>query len=331
LNVLLDKDSDPSVLKGKRIAVIGFGSQGHAHSQNLRDSGYDVIVAELAGSEPRARAAAAGLKVFDTPEAVRQADVVMVLIPDEYQADVYKKEIGPNLKDGAYLAFAHGFSIHFKRIVPPKSVNVFMVAPKGPGHLVRRQFVAGGGVPCLLAVHQDPSGDTRKLGLAYACGIGGGRAGILDTSYREETETDLFGEQAVLCGGLSELIRAGFETLTEAGYAPEMAYFECVHEVKLIVDLIYERGITGMRDSISNTAEYGDITRGKKVIGEPSRKAMKQLLADIQSGAFADEWMAECAAGKPNMKRLAEKEANHPAEVVGKRLRALMPFIQGGK
>ena len=331
MNVLLDKDSDPSVLKGKRIAVIGFGSQGHAHSQNLRDSGYDVIVAELAGSEPRARAAAAGLKVFDTPEAVRQADVVMVLIPDEYQADVYKKEIGPNLKDGAYLAFAHGFSIHFKRIVPPKSVNVFMVAPKGPGHLVRRQFVAGGGVPCLLAVHQDPSGDTRKLGLAYACGIGGGRAGILDTSYREETETDLFGEQAVLCGGLSELIRAGFETLTEAGYAPEMAYFECVHEVKLIVDLIYERGITGMRDSISNTAEYGDITRGKKVIGEPSRKAMKQLLADIQSGAFADEWMAECAAGKPNMKRLAEKEANHPAEVVGKRLRALMPFIQGGK
>ena len=331
MNVLLDKDSDPSVLKGKRIAVIGFGSQGHAHSQNLRDSGYDVIVAELAGSEPRARAAAAGLKVFDTPEAVRQADVVMVLIPDEYQADVYKKEIGPNLKDGAYLAFAHGFSIHFKRIVPPKSVNVYMVAPTGPGHLVRRQFVAGGGVPCLLAVHQDPSGDTRKLGLAYACGIGGGRAGILDTSYREETETDLFGEQAVLCGGLSELIRAGFETLTEAGYAPEMAYFECVHEVKLIVDLIYERGITGMRDSISNTAEYGDITRGKKVIGEPSRKAMKQLLADIQSGAFADEWMAECAAGKPNMKRLAEKEANHPAEVVGKRLRALMPFIQGGK
>jgi ketol-acid reductoisomerase len=318
-------------LKGKRIAVIGFGSQGHAHSQNLRDSGYDVIVAELAGSEPRARAQAAGLKVLDTPDAVRQADVVMVLIPDEYQADVYQKEIGPNLKDGAYLAFAHGFSIHFKRIVPPKSVNVFMVAPKGPGHLVRRQFVAGAGVPCLLAVHQDPSGNTRKLGLAYACGIGGGRAGILETTYREETETDLFGEQAVLCGGLSELIRAGFETLTDAGYAPEMAYFECVHEVKLIVDLIYERGITGMRDSISNTAEYGDITRGKKVIGEPSRKAMKQLLADIQSGAFADEWIAECAAGKPNMKRLAEKEANHPAEVIGKRLRALMPFIQGGK
>jgi len=331
VNVLMDKDANPGVLKGKRIAIIGFGSQGHAHAQNLRDSGYDVVVAEQRDPAVRARVEAAGLKVFDTPDAVAQADVVMILLPDELQKGIYEKDIAPNLKDGAYLAFAHGFSIHFKRIVPANSVNVFMVAPKGPGHLVRRQYQGGGGVPCLLAVYQDPSGDTRALGLAYACGIGGGRAGVLETTFKEETETDLFGEQAVLCGGLTELIRAGFETLTDAGYAPEMAYFECVHEVKLIVDLIYERGITGMRDSISNTAEYGDITRGKKVIGEPSRAAMKQILADIQSGAFAQEWVAECDAGKPKMKALAEKEANHPAEVIGRRLRALMPFIQAGK
>jgi len=331
VNVLMEKDADPGVLRGKRIAIIGFGSQGHAHAQNLRDSGYDVVVAEQRDAAVRARVEAAGLKVFDTPDAVAQADVVMILLPDELQKGIYEKDIAPNLKDGAYLAFAHGFSIHFKRIVPAKSINVFMVAPKGPGHLVRRQYQAGGGVPCLLAVQQDPSGDTRALGLAYACGIGGGRAGILETTFKEETETDLFGEQAVLCGGLTELIRAGFETLTEAGYAPEMAYFECVHEVKLIVDLIYERGITGMRESISNTAEYGDLTRGKKVIGQPSRAAMKQILADIQSGAFAKEWVAECEAGKPNMMAMAQKEVNHPAEVIGRRLRALMPFIQAGK
>ncbi len=331
MNVLMEKDADPGVLIGKRIAIIGFGSQGHAHAQNLRDSGYDVVVAEQRDAAVRARVEAAGLKVFDTPDAVAQADVVMILLPDELQKGIYEKDIAPNLKDGAYLAFAHGFSIHFKRIVPAKSINVFMVAPKGPGHLVRRQYQAGGGVPCLLAVQQDPSGDTRALGLAYACGIGGGRAGILETTFKEETETDLFGEQAVLCGGLTELIRAGFETLTEAGYAPEMAYFECVHEVKLIVDLIYERGITGMRESISNTAEYGDLTRGKKVIGQPSRAAMKQILADIQSGAFAKEWVAECEAGKPNMMAMAQKEVNHPAEVIGRRLRALMPFIQAGK
>ncbi|UCG17820.1 MAG: ketol-acid reductoisomerase [Phycisphaerales bacterium] len=324
----MDKDADPGVLRDKRIAVIGFGSQGHAHAQNLRDSGHDVIVGELAGSDARARAEQAGLKTCDTSSAVRQADVVMVLVPDEIQAGIYDAQIGPHLTDGAYLGFAHGFSIHFKRIVVPKPVNVFMVAPKGPGHLVRRQYEAGGGVPCLLAVHQDPSGNTRELGLAYACGIGGGRAGVLDTTFREETETDLFGEQAVLCGGLTELIRAGFETLTDAGYAPEMAYFECVHEVKLIVDLIYERGITGMRESISNTAEYGDITRGKRVIGESSRAAMRQLLADIQSGAFAAEWVAECKAGKPKMKELAEQQADHPAERIGRQLRALMPFIQ---
>ncbi|MBN1513318.1 MAG: ketol-acid reductoisomerase [Phycisphaerae bacterium] len=331
MNVLMEKDADPGVLRGKRIAIIGFGSQGHAHAQNLRDSGYDVVVAEQRDAAVRARVEAAGLKVFDTPDAVAQADVVMILLPDELQKGIYEKDIAPNLKDGAYLAFAHGFSIHFQRIVPAKSINVFMVAPKGPGHLVRRQYEAGGGVPCLLAVHQDPSGNTRTLGLAYACGIGGGRAGVLETTFKEETETDLFGEQAVLCGGLTELIRAGFETLTDAGYALEMAYFECVHEVKLIVDLIYERGITGMRDSISNTAEYGDLTRGKKVIAQPSREAMKQILADIQSGDFAREWVAECEAGKPNMMAMAQKEVNHPAEVIGRRLRALMPFIQAGK
>ncbi len=331
MNVLMEKDVDPAVLRSKRIAIIGFGSQGHAHAQNLRDSGYDVIVAEQPDAAVRARVEAAGLKVFDTPDAVAQAEVVMVLVPDELQKSIYEKDIAPNLKEGAYLAFAHGFAIHFQQIVPAASTNVFMVAPKGPGRLVRRQYEMGAGVPCLLAVQQDPSGDTRAVGLAYACGIGGGRAGILETTFREETEADLFGEQAVLCGGLTELIRAGFETLTEAGHAPEMAYFECVHEVKLIVDLIYERGITGMRESISNTAEYGDLTRGKKVIGQASREAMKQILADIQSGAFAREWVAECEAGKPNMMAMAQKDVNHPAEVIGRRLRALMPFIQAGK
>jgi ketol-acid reductoisomerase len=261
---------------------------------------------------------------------VHGGDVVMILIPDELQPGAFEKDILPNLKDGAYLAFAHGFCIHFKKIVPPAGVNVFMVAPKGPGHLVRREYESGAGVPCLLAVHQDPSGDTREVGLAYACGIGGGRVGILETTFREETETDLFGEQAVLCGGLTELMRAGFETLTEAGYAPEMAYFECLHEVKLIVDLVYAHGITGMRRSISNTAEYGDLTRGKNVVTADTRKAMKKLLADIQSGAFADEWMAECAAGKPKMKPLAEKESQHPAEQVGRRLRSMMPWLKAG-
>ena len=331
MNALYEKDNNPSALSGKRICVLGFGSQGHAHALNLRDSGFDVIVGLRTGSKSWEKAEAAGLDVFTTADAVRQADVVMVLIPDELQPQVYTEEIKPNLRDGAYLCFAHGFGIHFRKITPPPTVNVFMVAPKGPGHLVRREFSAGKGVPCLLAVHQDPSGDTRDVGLAYACGIGGGRVGILETTFREETETDLFGEQAVLCGGLTELIRAGFETLTEAGYAPEMAYFECLHEVKLIVDLIYEQGITGMRHSISNTAEYGDLTRGKRVIGAPSREAMKALLADIQSGAFADEWMAECAANKPNMNRDAAAQAEHPVEQVGQKLRAMMPFLSRGK
>jgi ketol-acid reductoisomerase len=328
VDVLYDKDSRPAVLQGQRVAVIGFGSQGHAHALNLRDSGYTVCVGLRPGSRSWSRAESSGLEVRDTAEAVRGADVVMILIPDEIQPDTYQKQIGPNLRDGAYLGFAHGFCIHFQKIKPSAGVNVFMVAPKGPGHLVRREYQAGAGVPCLLAVQQDPSGNSREVGLAYACGIGGGRAGILETTFREETETDLFGEQAVLCGGLSELIRAGYETLTEAGYAPEMAYFECLHEVKLIVDLIYEHGITGMRHSISNTAEYGDLTRGQKVIGPPAREAMKALLADIRSGAFANEWMAECAAGKVRMKALADRDAQHPIEQVGRRLRALMPWLK---
>ncbi len=328
MNVLYDRDARSAVLKPKKIAVLGFGSQGHAHALNLHDSGYNVTVGLRKGSPSRAAAEEAGLKVREPAEAVRAADVVMVLIPDELQPEVYERDIRPNLKDGAYLGFAHGFGIHFRKIVPPKSVNVFLVAPKGPGRLVRRQYQTGSGVPCLIAVHQDPSGDTRDVALAWACGIGGGRAGILETSFREETETDLFGEQAVLCGGLTELIRAGFETLVAAGYAPEMAYFECLHEVKLIVDLIYERGITGMREGISNTAEYGDITRGRKVIGPAVRQAMQQLLADIQSGKFADEWMAECAAGKPKMTELAARDANHQVEQVGRRLREMMPWLR---
>ncbi len=327
MKVLYDVDCRAEALAGKRIAVIGFGSQGHAHALNLRDSGHDVVVGLRPESRSRVSAEAAGLKVYDTAEAVRRADVVMVLIPDELQPEIYRKDIGPNLKPGAVLAFAHGFCIHFKKIVPEAGINVFMVAPKGPGHLVRREYESGKGVPCLLAVHQDPSGDTREIGLAYACGVGGGRVGILETTFREETETDLFGEQAVLCGGLTELIRAGYETLTEAGYAPEMAYFECLHEVKLIVDLIYEQGITGMRHSISNTAEYGDLTRGKRVIGEATRQSMRKLLVEIQSGAFADEWMAECAAGKAKMKAAADREAAHPVEQIGRQLRGMMPWL----
>lgn len=328
MNVLTENDSRPEVLESKKIAVIGFGSQGHAHALNLHDSGMDVVVGLRPGSPSAGKAEAAGLRVLSTADAVRQSDVVMVLMPDELQPQAFEKEIAPNLRKGAYLGFAHGFCVHFKKITPPDSVNVFMVAPKGPGHLVRREYCAGNGVPCLLAVAQDPSGDTRNLGLAYACAIGGGRVGVLETSFREETETDLFGEQAVLCGGLTELVRAGYDTLTEAGYAPEMAYFECLHEVKLIVDLMYEHGITGMRRSISNTAEYGDLTRGQAVISAETRQTMKKLLADIQSGKFADEWMAECASGKKNMQAVAAKQASHPIEAVGRRLRALMPWLR---
>jgi ketol-acid reductoisomerase len=264
---------------------------------------------------------------MDTAEAAKWGDIVMILLPDELQGEAYEKEIKPGLKDGNYVAFGHGFNIHFKKVVPPKGVNVFMVAPKGPGHLVRSEFEKGRGVPCLLAVHQDPSGDTTKVGLAYASALGGARAAVIETTFKDETETDLFGEQSVLCGGLCELIEAGYETLVAAGYPPEMAYFECCHEVKLIVDLIYEGGLANMRYSISNTAEYGDLTRGKKVIGPEVRQAMKKILSDIQSGKFADEWIGECKAGQPHFKELRKEAANHPIEQVGAKLRAMMPWL----
>ncbi|MGH8010981.1 MAG: ketol-acid reductoisomerase, partial [Candidatus Binataceae bacterium] len=301
--------------------------QGHAHALNLRDSGMDVRVGLRKDSPSWDKAAKWGLKVLETGAAAKEADIVMVLVPDEMASDIYKHEIAPNLSAGNYLAFGHGFNIHFKFIQPAKDINVFMIAPKGPGHLVRSEFVKGRGVPCLLAVEQDPSKDTHRVGLAYGAAIGGGRAAIIETSFREETETDLFGEQSVLCGGLTELIRAGFETLVEAGYAPEMAYFECVHEVKLIVDLIYEGGISNMRYSISNTAEYGDMTRGNRVVGKPTREAMKQILADIQSGKFANEWIGEYRAGLPHFKQLRQAGEEHPVEDVGRKLRAFMPWL----
>jgi ketol-acid reductoisomerase len=328
MEIFYDKDADLDLLKGKKVAIIGYGSQGHAHANNLKESGVEVIVGLRADSPSRAKAEEAGLTVQDTGEAVFNADIVMMLVPDEMAPKIYNQEVAPNLLPGKALAFAHGFSIHFKKIVPPEGVNVFMVAPKGPGHLVRYEYTQGRGVPCLLAIYQDPGGNTRQLGLAYASAIGGGRAAILETTFKEETETDLFGEQAVLCGGLAELIQAGFDTLVEAGYSKEMAYFECLHEVKLIVDLIYEGGLANMRYSVSNTAEYGDLTRGKRVINEGVRQEMKQLLSEIQSGAFADEWMAENEAGKPRFKEMEAASLAHPIEAVGKELRALMPWLQ---
>ncbi len=327
MNIYHDQDADLTPLRGRKIAVIGYGSQGHAHAQNLRDSGMDVRVGLRADSASRPKAEQAGLRVVDTATAAREADIVMMLVPDEQGGEIYEGEIAPGLKPGKSLAFGHGFNIHYKKIVPPAGVNVFMVAPKGPGHLVRSEYQKGRGVPCLLAVAQDPSGDTKQIGLAYAKAIGGTRAGVLETSFKEETETDLFGEQSVLCGGLTELIRAGFETLVEAGYSPEMAYFECLHEVKLIVDLIYEGGIANMRYSISNTAEYGDMTRGRRVIGEETRKAMKAILADIQSGKFADEWITEYRCGLPHFRELRKEAAKHPVEEVGAKLRGLMPWL----
>jgi ketol-acid reductoisomerase len=327
MKVFYDRDADLSALRPKKIAIMGFGSQGHAHALNLRDSGMDVRVGLRKGSPTAAKAIKQGIKVLETAEAAKEADIIMMLVPDEMASDIYRDEIAPHLTKGKYLAFGHGFNIHFKFIQPPADVNVFMIAPKGPGHLVRSEFVKGRGVPCLLAVEQDPSSDTEKIGLAYGCAIGGGRAAIIETSFREETETDLFGEQSVLCGGLTELIRAGFETLVEAGYAPEMAYFECVHEVKLIVDLIYEGGISNMRYSISNTAEYGDMTRGKRVVDETTRAAMKKILADIQSGKFANEWIAEYRAGLPKFKDLRKQGEQHPVEEVGRKLRSFMPWL----
>ncbi len=330
IKVYYDKDADPGLLKGKKICIMGYGSQGHAHANNLRDSGMEVIIGLRKGGSWQ-KAESAGFTVMSIPEASKAADVLMILLPDEYQADIYRSEIAPNLRQGVYLAFAHGFNIHFGQIVPPPEVNVFMVAPKGPGHLVRSEYTRGSGVPCLLAVHQDPSGDTRGVGLAYASAIGGGRAGIIETTFREETETDLFGEQVVLCGGLTALIQAGYETLVEAGYSPEMAYFECLHEVKLIVDLIYEGGISNMRYSISNTAQYGDLTRGPRIINESTKAEMRKILSEIQSGRFAREWILECRAQKPVFNALTKMGEEHPIEEVGRRLRAMMPWLKKGK
>jgi ketol-acid reductoisomerase len=326
-DIFYDKDADLSKLEGKTVAILGYGSQGHAHALNLKDSGVDVVVGLRPDSGSRPKAEAAGLEVLDIAEAASRGDVVMVLLPDEKQAEVWEAEISDGIAPGNLLLFAHGFSIHFEQILPPPGVDIGMVAPKGPGHLVRRQFEEGNGVPCLMAVHQDAAGDAHDLVLAYAAGIGGGRAAIIETTFKDECETDLFGEQAVLCGGASELVRAGFETLVEAGYDPRLAYFECLHELKLIADLMYEKGIQGMRYSISNTAEYGDMTRGKRVVGEESRAAMKKILEEIQSGEFAREWIAENRAGGENLARMREEGAAHPTEEVGKELRDMMPWI----
>ena len=325
--MLYDADADLSLLDGKTVAILGYGSQGHAHALNLRDSGVEVVVGLRPDSSSRPQAEGHGLEVLDVADAASRGDVVMILLPDEKQAEVWEAEIADGIGEGNLLMFAHGFSVHFGQIEPPAGVDVGMVAPKGPGHLVRRQYEEGAGVPCLMAVHQDASGKARNLVLAYASGIGGGRAGIIETTFKDECETDLFGEQSVLCGGATELVRAGFETLVEAGYDPRLAYFECLHELKLIVDLMYEKGIQGMRYSISNTAEYGDMTRGQKVVGEESRAAMKQILADIQSGEFAKEWIAENRAGGENFDRMREEAAGHRIEEVGKDLRDRMPWI----
>lgn len=328
MKVFYDADADSSVLKDKQIAVIGYGSQGHAHANNLKDSGFNVVVGLRDGSSSRAKAEKSGLEVLRTQDAAAASDLVMMLVPDEVAPGIYRDEVEPYLRDGSYLAFAHGFGVHFKKITPKESVNVFLVAPKGPGHLVRHEYEIGKGVPCLFAVHQNPSGNAREVALAYASAIGGGRAGIIETSFREETETDLFGEQAVLCGGLTALVKAGFDTLTEAGYSPQMAYFECLHELKLIVDLMYEGGISNMRYSISNTAEYGDLTRGERLINQAVRDEMKKVLSEIQSGQFADEWMTECDSGKQNFKKLEAAGEAHEIEKVGKQLRAMMPWLK---
>jgi len=328
MRVYYDRDADVNLIKTKRIAIVGYGSQGHAHAANLRDSGAkEVVVALREASASATKASAAGFKVLGVTEAAKWADVMMMLTPDELQAQIYRDQLLPNMKKGAALAFAHGLNIHFGLIEPRPDLDVFMVAPKGPGHTVRSEYVRGGGVPCLLALAQNPSGNAQEIGLSYAAAIGGGRAGVIETSFKEECETDLFGEQVVLCGGLTALITAGFETLVEAGYAPEMAYFECLHEVKLIVDLIYEGGIANMRYSISNTAEFGDYTRGPRIINDAARAEMKRVLDDIQSGRFTREWVLECQANQPNFKALRRRAADHPIEVVGEKLRAMMPWI----
>lgn len=323
-----DKDANWDMMKDKTVAIIGYGSQGHAHALNLKDSGANVIVGLYSGSKSWAKAEAAGLNVMTAAEAAIEADIIMMLIPDEKQAATYKKDIAPNLRPGMALAFAHGFNIHFDQIVPPADVDVFMVAPKGPGHLVRRVFTEGQGVPCLIAVHQDATGRAYDLGLAYAKGIGGTRAGVLATTFREETETDLFGEQAVLCGGVTALITAGFETLVEAGYEPESAYFECMHEMKLIVDLMYEGGMAKMRHSVSDTAEYGDYVTGKRIITEETKKEMRKVLTEIQDGTFANRWLLENQANRPSFNAMRKRAVNHPIEKVGAELRGMMSWVK---
>ncbi|MEX2515828.1 MAG: ketol-acid reductoisomerase [Gammaproteobacteria bacterium] len=331
LNIYYDKDADLSLIQGKQVAIIGYGSQGHAHANNLKESGVNVIVGLRPGSGSAKKAETAGLTVKSIEDAVKSADVVMVLAPDEHQAKLYAEQIEPNIKKGAVLAFAHGFNIHFQQIVPRADLDVIMIAPKGPGHLVRSTYTQGGGVPSLIAVYQDASGQAKDIALSYASANGGGRAGVIETNFREETETDLFGEQAVLCGGLTALIQAGFETLTEAGYAPEMAYFECLHEVKLIVDLIYEGGIANMRYSISNTAEYGDFTRGPRVINAETKAEMRRILTEIQTGQFAREFILENQSGVATMKAMRRLSGEHQIEQVGSKLRGMMPWIGKNK
>jgi ketol-acid reductoisomerase len=327
LKIYYEKDADISVLKGKKISVIGYGSQGHAQAQNLRESGFDVMVSTRTGTPNYQLAVKHGFKPVSVDEAAKQGDVIQILLPDETQKAVYESQIKPHLKDGKTLCFSHGFNIHFGQVVPPANIDVIMVAPKSPGHLVRSEFEKGGGVPCLMAIHQDATGTARKKAMAYAHGIGGTRAGVMETTFAEETETDLFGEQAVLCGGAAALVKAGFETLVEAGYQPELAYFECMHELKLIVDLFYQGGLNYMRYSVSNTAEYGDLTRGPRIVTEETKKEMKRILSEIQSGQFAREWILENQAGRPVFNALEKKDRNHLIEKVGKELRKMMKWI----
>ncbi len=331
MQVYYDKDADLSIIQKKKVAIIGYGSQGHAHANNLKDSGVEVAVGLRPGSSSAAKAENAGLSVFPVADAVRFADVLMVLAPDEHQAKLYKEDIEPNIQSGAVLAFAHGFNIHFEQIVPRPDLDVIMIAPKGPGHLVRSTYTEGGGVPSLIAIFQNASGQAKEIALSYASANGGGRAGVIETTFREETETDLFGEQTVLCGGCTALVQAGFETLVEAGYAPEMAYFECLHELKLIVDLMYEGGIANMRYSISNTAEYGDLTRGPRIITDETRQEMKKILKEIQSGEFAREFIMENQTGAATLKAKRRLGREHAIERVGERLRAMMPWIKANK
>jgi len=331
MQVYYDKDCDLSIIQGKKVAIIGFGSQGHAHAANLQDSGVDVTVGLRPGSSSIAKAEGYGLKTADVATAVAGADVVMILTPDEFQSVLYKEEIEPNIKQGAVLAFAHGFAIIYNQVVPRKDLDVIMIAPKAPGHTVRSEFVRGGGIPDLIAIEQDASGNAKEIALAYASGVGGGRTGIIETTFRDECETDLFGEQAVLCGGAVELVKAGFDTLVEAGYEPEMAYFECLHELKLIVDLMFEGGIADMNYSISNNAEYGEYVTGPQVINEESREAMRQALANIQSGEYAKQFILEGQAGYPSMTAARRNNAEHGIEVVGQKLRGMMPWIASNK